>query len=274
MKKKIYFFDIFVFIKNTVMLKIFYCSILDRRPKRMFNVREVLDLLDNSDIEDFIISDEERQADSEDDYNPVQKQNNQRTKTLTDESSDESTDHGTPEPSTFESKKTHNRSEYRWKKIMFEPADSTFCGRKIKASEIKSPLSYFMEYFIDEQMIPFTGRAPAKQFVKGKPSPEGLKNFVSCGKSGIAYDFIIYQGKGTGIDKKYKALGLGGSVVKTLLESVDENVNHKVGFDNYFTSVDLVSTLVGIEPMGTVKRWSDRIQQHIEITRLCLIENL
>ena len=115
----------------------------------MFNVREVLDLLDNSDIEDFIISDEERQTDSEDDYNPVQKLNNQRTKTLTDESSDESTDHGTPEPSTFESKKTHNRSEYRWKKIMFEPADSTFCGRKIEASEIKSPLSYFMEYFSD-----------------------------------------------------------------------------------------------------------------------------
>ena len=79
----------------------------------------------------------------------MQKLNNQRTKTLTDESSDESTDHGTPEPSTFESKKTHNRSEYRWKKIMFESADSTFCGRKIEASEIKSPLSYFMEYFSD-----------------------------------------------------------------------------------------------------------------------------
>ena len=107
---------------------------------------------------------------------------------------------------------------------------------------------------IDEQMIPFTGRAPAKQFVKGKPSPEGLKNFVCCGKSGIAYDFILYQGKGTGIDKKYKALGLGGSVVKTLLESVDENVNHKVCFDNYFTSVDLVRDLKdnGIFAVGVI----------------------
>ena len=36
--------------------------------------------------------------------------------------------------------------------------------------------------------------------------------------------------------------------------------------------VQLASTLVGIEPMGTVKRWSDRIQQHIEITRPFLIE--
>ena len=132
------------------MFTIFYCSISDRRPKRMFNVREVLDLLDNSDIEDFIISDEERQADSEDDYNPVHKLNNQRTKTFTDESSDESTDVGIPEPSTFESKNTHNRSEYRWKQIMFEPADSTFCGMQIEASEIKSPLSCFMEYFSDD----------------------------------------------------------------------------------------------------------------------------
>ena len=107
---------------------------------------------------------------------------------------------------------------------------------------------------IDEQMIPFTGCAPAKQFVKGKPSPEGLKNLVCCGKSGTAYYFIIYQSKGTGIDKKYKALGLGGSVVKTLLESVDENVNHEVCFDNYFTSVDLVKDLKdnGIFAVGVI----------------------
>ena len=45
------------------------------------------------------------------------------------------------------------------------------------------------------------------------------------------------------LTKKYMALGLGGSLVKTLLESVDENVNHKVCFDNYFTSVDLVKDL-------------------------------
>ena len=36
--------------------------------------------------------------------------------------------------------------------------------------------------------------------------------------------------------------------------------------------VQLVSTLVGIELKGTVNRWSDRIQQHIEIKRPCLIE--
>ena len=55
----------------------------------MFNVREVLDLLENSDIENLILYDEEHQADRDDYYNPVQKEHNQRTKTFTYESSDE-----------------------------------------------------------------------------------------------------------------------------------------------------------------------------------------
>ena len=42
---------------------------------------------------------------------------------------------------------------------------------------------------IDEQMIPFHGRVPARQYIKNKPNPVGLKSFVHCGKSGRAYDF-------------------------------------------------------------------------------------
>lgn len=50
---------------------------------------------------------------------------------------------------------------------------------------------------IDEQMVPFTGKLDVKQYVKGKPTPYGIKIYCLCGKSGILYDFIIYQGSST-----------------------------------------------------------------------------
>ena len=52
-------------------------------------------------------------------------------------------------------------------------------------------------------MIPFTRRVPAKQFVKSKPNPVGLKNIVLCGKSGRALDFEIDLGAGTGVPDEY-----------------------------------------------------------------------
>ncbi|KAG0413544.1 hypothetical protein HPB47_009313, partial [Ixodes persulcatus] len=46
---------------------------------------------------------------------------------------------------------------------------------------------------IDEQMIPFTGKVPAKQAIKSKPNPEGVKVFVRCSHDGLAHDFEIYH---------------------------------------------------------------------------------
>lgn len=43
---------------------------------------------------------------------------------------------------------------------------------------------------IDEQMIPCKGRVEAKQYVRDKPYPWGVKNFVLCGKNGMPYDFL------------------------------------------------------------------------------------
>lgn len=62
---------------------------------------------------------------------------------------------------------------------------------------------------IDEQMVAFTGRVPAKQVVKSKPNPVGVKIFVRCSTDGLAHDFELYQGKGTGVDREFSYLGLG-----------------------------------------------------------------
>ena len=109
---------------------------------------------------------------------------------------------------------------------------------------------------MDEQMIPFTGRMPAKQLFKSKPNPVGLKNVVFCGQSGRILDFEIYQGAGTGVPEESKHLGLGGSIVMCLAQTIPSNQNYKSYFDNYFTSVPLIHLLKcrGIHSLGVVKK--------------------
>ncbi|XP_037275023.2 piggyBac transposable element-derived protein 3 [Rhipicephalus microplus] len=113
---------------------------------------------------------------------------------------------------------------------------------------------------IDEQMIPFTGRVAAKQFVRNKPNPEGVKVFLRCSSSGVAHDFEIYQGKGTGTSAEHKHLGLGGSIVMRLVEGLPKQENFKLYFDNYFTSIPLLQELkeMGIWAIGTIR--SNRLQ--------------
>ncbi|XP_064475826.1 piggyBac transposable element-derived protein 3-like [Ornithodoros turicata] len=113
---------------------------------------------------------------------------------------------------------------------------------------------------IDEQMVPFQGRVAAKQVIKSKPNPVGVKVFVRCSSDGLAHDFEVYQGKGTGIDPKHSHLGLGGSVVMRLVQHLPLNANFKCFFDNYFTSVLLLRELkqIGILATGTIR--SNRLQ--------------
>lgn len=78
---------------------------------------------------------------------------------------------------------------------------------------------------IDEQMVLFTGRIAAKQFVRNKPNPEGIKVFVRCSSDGMAYDFELYKGKGTGVRADHSHLGLGGSVVMCLVKHLPHSLN-------------------------------------------------
>lgn len=96
---------------------------------------------------------------------------------------------------------------------------------------------------VDEQIIPFTGKnLSVKQYVKGKPCPWGIKNFILAGKSGMMYDFVLYQGQNTELDKDYvRDFGLGATVVLKLVENLKPG--NVLFFDNYFSSYALLQIL-------------------------------
>lgn len=131
-------------------------------------------------------------------------------------------------------------------------------GKKFLTIPMEESLS------VDEQMCSTKARHHMKQYMPKKPHKWGYKLFVLCGVSGFAYKFEIY----TGTDNEAKTrlsqepdFGASGNVVVRLCRDVPNGVNHKLYFDNYYTSVPLVSYLAGkgILSLGTVRR--NRIPQ-------------
>jgi hypothetical protein len=122
-----------------------------------------------------------------------------------------------------------------------------------------------INYSIDEQMIPFTGRSSLSQYVPNKPRPRGLKNFVLASSKCLVLDFEVYQGKTTPLPETH--LGLSPSVVLCLMETLP--VNSSVFFDWYFTTVPLLNSLLdrGLEGTGTILRI--RVKDvHLSVTGL------
>lgn len=111
---------------------------------------------------------------------------------------------------------------------------------------------------IDEQMIPLRGRITkgVKQYVKNKPKIKwGVKNLVLCGKSGLAYDFVCYQGASTEFDSEMlESFGAGATMVLHLANRI-ERPGHKLFFDNYFSTFQVFEVLSQkkIYAAGTVR---------------------
>uniref|UniRef100_A0A3B4UT34 PiggyBac transposable element-derived protein 3-like n=1 Tax=Seriola dumerili TaxID=41447 RepID=A0A3B4UT34_SERDU len=90
---------------------------------------------------------------------------------------------------------------------------------------------------IDEQMIPFTGACPYRQYLPMKPNPVGIKNFVCATADGIVLDFELYQGTNSLMEKveEPEGLGLGSLVIECLCQTLQRGT--KVYCDRFFTTI-------------------------------------
>ncbi|KAJ8970543.1 hypothetical protein NQ314_001183 [Rhamnusium bicolor] len=96
---------------------------------------------------------------------------------------------------------------------------------------------------VDEQIIPTKARSSLKQYNPKKPHKWGYKVFILSGISGFSYDFDFYVGI---IDPEpdYPDLGASSNVVVKLAKTIPQYLNHKLFFDNWFSSIRMTKDSV------------------------------
>jgi len=96
---------------------------------------------------------------------------------------------------------------------------------------------------VDEQMVQFKRKLSTKQYVINKPIKWGIKIFLLCGESGLAYNLFIFQGFFELDPESIKTFGSGGTAVLHLTKNIKPN-RHFLFFDNYFSSYGLFEKLL------------------------------
>ncbi|XP_046392323.1 piggyBac transposable element-derived protein 4-like [Ischnura elegans] len=106
---------------------------------------------------------------------------------------------------------------------------------------------------VDEQLIPYRGKCPFKQYMPSKPDKYGMKVWWACdSETFYPLNSLPYLGKEGG----ERALpGLGRRVVQQLTEPY-QKTNRNVTCDNYFTDMELAQNLLsnGLTLVGTVRK--------------------
>ena len=110
---------------------------------------------------------------------------------------------------------------------------------------------------IDESLMLYKGRLGWVQYIPLKRARFGIKFYMLCESStGYVWSTIIYTGKGTQMDEKYKDLpAVSSKIVMSMMDPL-LNKGHCLTTDNFYTSPALAELLINnrTDTYGTVKQ--------------------
>ncbi|KAL7376340.1 hypothetical protein ABVT39_006069 [Epinephelus coioides] len=117
---------------------------------------------------------------------------------------------------------------------------------------------------VDEQLVPFRGQCPFRQYMPSKPAKYGIKSWVACdARSSYAWKMQVYTGKPQGGRPEKNQ---GTWVVLDLTRGLSRR---NVTCDNFFTSYDLGQRLLrrGLTMVGTVRKNKPELPPALLATR-------
>ncbi|XP_067123686.1 piggyBac transposable element-derived protein 4-like, partial [Centruroides vittatus] len=123
---------------------------------------------------------------------------------------------------------------------------------------------------VDESLLLYKGRLSWKQYIPSKRARFGIKFYNLCeSSSGYLWNFIIYTGKGTILNEKYKDMPLTTQIVLTLIDPL-LGKGYCLTTDNYYTSPQLADHLVSCQTdfCGTLRVTRRDVPNEIQSKKL------
>ena len=87
---------------------------------------------------------------------------------------------------------------------------------------------------VDKQMVPYFGHFSTKMYMKNKPVKFGMKIWFLASSQGYSFAFQVYTRNSDSTERPLRE-----RVVNKLTEVLEENSNHILYFDNFFSSTTL-----------------------------------
>ncbi|XP_067121649.1 piggyBac transposable element-derived protein 4-like [Centruroides vittatus] len=123
---------------------------------------------------------------------------------------------------------------------------------------------------VDESLMLFKGRLSWRQYMPLKRSRFGVKFYMLCeSSSGYLYNFIIYTGKNTVFNNKYKDMPVTSKIVLSLADSL-LGKGYCLTTDNFYSSPHLADYLVTCQTdfYGTVRTNRQQVPAEIRNKKL------